>query len=278
MPQNCSNKVISLHFHKCREGHCPNSKVCYHINKTKLDFTKYGITGTDLVRRALLNQGYKVHESVCTTGTLEYYISLLNLYKNYNITISKKDFQTSNLEEFYNQIQVTIYDIEDAIAFKNYQKLFLIKDDLSLDIGIALLKTLDLGRIHIIIEQSYLESNARILTYLIHANEKKFNKQASLDTCLTSWVVNGCCPYVTNYIDITYDATVRKCPYQKDGYLIQGVEDSFQNTPVRTDCIYYKLFQRKDDERFVGTNIQDSTTNNGSGGCTKHRRRFSLRS
>lgn len=274
MAQNCSNRTISLHLHKCGENHCPNSSVCYHLNKDKYEGS---LIPTDKFRRTLLDSGYKVHESICITANLYYFNILLKYYRSYNITISRDDLIFSGINQHLNQIQVTVYNEEQARELVRHQKLFLIKDYESLQLGIHLMRS-PVGRIHLIIEQGYLERCPEILSYLIRANESKANATASLDTCLTSWVVNGRCPYETNYIDITYDNTVRKCPYQKEGYIFTSVNDSFVNTPVRKDCIYYKLFQRKNDERFGGTDIQDSTTDNGCGGCTKRRRRFSLRS
>ena len=76
-----------------------------------------------------------------------------------------------------------------------------------------------------------------------------------MDSCLTSWIINKECPYTTNYIDISYDWTVRRCPFEKEGVIIpkdfitnQNYIDLFNLPKSYGKCSYEEKLRREANE------------------------------
>lgn len=238
MEQNCSNKIISLHMMKC-EDKCHNDSSCYHLQKNIIVNDTYNF---DI--EYWLKKGYIIYNSLCKP-IKENDLRLLELYKNYNITISCLDVIISEIMQFKNQIQLSVYDSSDLTIYADFQKLFLIKDLESYAICLYIITNniTKYGRIHFNIDQ-----NTKNIKDYIHYISKIFNflkpSLFSLDSCFTSWVINGKCPYDdNNYIDITYDGTARKCPFNKNGNILSNdtTLDIFKFAASHEKCLYKEL-------------------------------------
>jgi hypothetical protein len=283
VPTSSNNKIISLHLQQCNYN-CPNSSVCYHRNK---DISNNIITGTDKFR-SYLTSYFKVHESICAFDKI-YHTMMLNNCPNYNITISSDLLLAinSSLINYKNQVQISVYlNLVTIHKFKEFQKLYLIKDNESLYFAYELMNY-ETGKLHFLLDQKYVQNNYgnMLLKNIFTEFQKRKDPLQTLDTCFTSWIVNGHCPYDSNnYIDITYDSTIRKCPYSKEGHPIDITDfnlndiDSWFKLDLKHDCIYKKIFTGELNGRIdKDSDIQNKTTNNGIGSGSKHMRRFSLR-
>lgn len=293
-----SPKVVSLHMQKCSGG-CPNASVCYHKNKAEEVVNELKPDNRHLLRIRLLEEGYKIHESVCEMYN-KYYLDLAKEYPNYNITISHEEiiryssspgFKKKCCDEMKDQVQVSVYDLDQIEEYKDYQKLFLIKDFDTLGQAFQLMK-METGKLHFIIDKKFLsEVNARNrIRDFINNFQNRMDPLQSADTCLTGWLINGHCPHETDYLDITYDRTARKCPYASKGIVMNNLElDSIEAyMTVHPDyhytidpifkCIYKDIFKGESNEqRLINTNLQNQNANNGSGSNTKRVRGLSLR-
>lgn len=285
MEQKCSldGKIISLHLQRC-SGYCPNASSCYHINK-EID-TACDLEGDAHIVTTCIRSGAKVHDSICTYYLQHHY--WLEKYANYNVTLSCDLLRSnSELKKFKNQLQVTVYNFEDVWEFREYQKLFLIKDDTTYARFCWLLGGYDgMGRIHFLLDQEYITPEL-VQEIIVDFNERAEEGQ-TLDSCLTSWLVNGECPYADgNYIDLTYDDTVRSCPYAKKGVRSKRGESldaqfGIQTLPSR--CKYMEYFggtlDEENPEETVRndakvSSLQNNFRNHVCGSYIKHRRRFS---
>jgi hypothetical protein len=246
MEQTYLNKIISLHLEKCG-GNCPHTKECYHI-KRKENKLSYNISNNIEIHKSIIRSGYKIHESICSKNRLtKWHIKELKKNKNYNITISANHFSLklkNILEKNKDQIQISVYDQYNLDVFKDWQKLFLIKNDESYNQFNEWLGK-NTGKLHFILDQNYV--NSSLIKKIILLFNNKCSKNQSMDNCLTSWLINGRCPYSNgNYIDINYDGTIRTCPYS-----IKGINPSKAATNLNqlfglkmlpTRCIYMSIF------------------------------------
>lgn len=242
MEQNYSNKIVSLHLKPCKYG-CPNKEVCYLRKRNPAQGNPLPIT----FKEDMLLQGFTIHDALCDTPT-SYNFFLLQRFKNYNITVSIEDLYSDTVKElqkFKNQVQVSVYDIKDVKAYSG-QKLFLIHDQQTLVRAKFLFKQDWVRNIHFNVDPTGFNSS---LVFL-----QDGDRNITMDTCLSSWVVNGECPYTTNYIDISYDWTIRKCPFAKDSIPIpknmitnSNYIDLFTLEPTPNECSYAEKFKRNDD-------------------------------
>ena len=284
-PNSLENKIVSLHLQGCQHL-CSNSSVCYLLGREIQDSQ---ISNTDRFRMETLVQGVKVHESVCTTNG-HYHMNMLRNFRNYNITISKRlifYFDAMDWQQFSDRIQVSIYTWDDARSeyLAPFQKLFLIKDTDTLVLGMRLLETCHpTGKVHLLLDQKFINKN--MILDLIKRTQNRNNLEVSLDTCLTSFIINGKCPYQdNNYVDIHYDGTLRTCPYKEQGITYNAnrslvsddLEEIFRIKFPENNCIYKEIFKGTNNERNQDPSVQDNTTNNGLGSSGKRMRRFSLR-
>jgi hypothetical protein len=276
-------KVVSLHLQSC-SGYCPNATVCYHTAKNK---TTGQIESTTSLRfDAILN--HKVHESICATNEvhIDFIKSLLINHSNFNITLSSliADVFCKD-EEFKEQIQVSVYNDEQIKKYKNYQKLFLVKDHKTLLEFYTLLfgsKSEETGRLHFLFDQEFIKN--RSFPILIQKFQESKNKLITLDTCFSSWIINGHCPYDDNsYIDISIDETIRKCPYEQNGTWFENLSskdlDKAFDLKFEPRCVYQKIFKGDKDGKFRKDSCNksedaDNEPRSGSGRV----RRLSLRS
>lgn len=253
MEQTCSNNILSLHLERC-SSRCPNKDVCYHIKK-KFSYNNiinsYSITSyIDFICSE--NKDITVYDSVCSIDELNTKVIIENLkiHKNYNITISCKHLPNSTniTEDIIDQIQLSVYSLLDCIKYKNYQKLFLIKDKESYDLFLTLLDC-KIGRIHFNIDKDTITRET--LFSIIKEFTYKRTEETSLDSCLESLLVNGECPYLTNYVDLSFDSTIRKCPFEKNGIQITDELHSYKdminilNKTEQNECRLQKIMMLK---------------------------------
>jgi len=238
MAQTSSNKIVSLHVDRC--GHsCPNRSVCYHMKKN-LSVTDFNLNITDRLR--ILTRGWTIHESVCI-GVSNLHWHLLKFYKNYNITISK-DLYEPYLDNRSEQVQITVYTLADIIAYTEYQKLFLIKNDSDWNFFLEHFYNDKVKRTHFLVDQEYIDK-AKVKVMCNMALDNKTTN--TVDSCLMSYLLNGRCPFsYYNYVDITFDGSARSCPYARCGvelppnYLDNS--DTFKVDTPPEKCIYRELF------------------------------------
>lgn len=278
-------KIVSLHLQSC-SGYCPNAAVCYHQCKTKITGK---VQDSVELRRAALDSGAKVHESICEISSYlqaSYYIKILKKNPNYNITISadRAHYFCSN-EEFVNQIQVSVYSLPEIKQYKDYQKLYLVKDHTTFGEFRSILfgsTAEETGRLHFLFDQEFIKH--RSIPDLVAKFQESKNKLITLDTCFSSWLINGHCPYDDNtYVDINFDATVRKCPYENNGTWFEDISGKNLETAFKISyeprCAYKKIFKgEKDGKLRKDSSNKDRVTDNGIRSSTGHRRGLSLRS
>lgn len=283
-PNSLENKIVSLHI-QASCGGCSNKSICYFMNRTKIRDPLF-VTSSDRMRVEFLKSGAKVHESICTTD-YHYHGALMGMYPNYNITISAEQILYTRTMEFLkpNQTQISVYNTEQIILYRDFQKLYLVKDFTTLDFAKSLFNESNTGKLHIILEQGFLARQRQILPALIQSFQERKNYSLTLDTCLTSFIVNGHCPYDNNnYIDLSWDGTARSCPYTKDGTRLNDkinynkLKELFSINLPKPNCFYKELFKGNNNERNgQDPNLQDHIANNGFGSDSKRVRRFSLR-
>ncbi|MCK9429000.1 MAG: hypothetical protein M0R17_03180 [Candidatus Omnitrophica bacterium] len=277
MEQDCSNKIVSFHLHRC-QNECTNKNICYLLNRKPS--ANYNCISQEKISNLIYT--FKVYESICYRNE----IRGIQALKNYNITISSeiiKDFPESLIKDCTNKIQISVYDYnihKICSEYPDHQKLFLIKDNYTLKFAEGLMNILT-GKLCFIIELKYLEQigKAGLYTFL-KLFYNRFDLSQNLDTCLSSWLLNGHCPYEHNYIDINYDGTVRKCPYEKEGHEIPSFNTTdivnFMDSNLTPKCIYSQWLGDTDVRH--STSVQDTKSDRGIRTDFKHSRRLSLRS
>lgn len=245
------SKIVSLHLEKCKRG-CPHSDICYL--RKRVVGTGYPLPLN--FREDMLEQGYTIHEAMCTPLTSSDK-DLLARYRNYNVTISYPVYIESNVEQSYSlgsQLQVSVYTEAQAVSVnKTVTKLFLIKDLATFRLACSLRNNNNIANLHFNIDMR-ISSNIQLLML------QNLQKNITLDSCMSSWIINGECPYTTNYIDISYDWTIRKCPFSTNGTPIpkniinkkrNNYDDLFKIIHKPAVCCYEKriLGDRKQDGR-----------------------------
>ena len=277
------SKIVSLHMQEC-SGNCPNASVCYMMNRPRLGPSP--VDGHGISFRTNLAKTYKVYDALCSPSTNWYQIrGILKLTKNYNITISSllyADLYTQ-LDSVADQVQISVYEDTISLVSPKYQKLFLIKDRQSLNFAYQCM-SMTTGKLHFILEQEFVRNGMGKsgIGDFIYRFQNRVDKWQSADTCLTSWLVNGHCPYdFNNYIDISSDSSIRKCPYEPHGVVAavnsSTIESLFQ-LEFEPKCVYRQIFKGDLDGQFVNnSDIQNPDANNGDGSSSKRVRRLSLR-
>lgn len=233
MEQNSSNRVVSLHLEKCTRP-CRNEKICYHLNKKLLNYDISSIT--KWLKEVAIPKGYTIYDSICNlTRDLSDFYS----YDNYNITINSKHINGLKYSIDKSRLQITIHNDKDIRKYINYQKLYLIHDDESLSFAIRKMKDIT-GYLHFVFYQNYIDKEKLLL--ITNKFTNRVDKKQSLDSCYSSWLLNGKCPYEKDYIDISYDGSIRKCPFQKIGAYPKSFKNIFRVKPKQERCIYEKIF------------------------------------
>lgn len=250
MEQNSTDKIVSLHMEPCSYD-CPNSDVCYHRRK-EISSGKTEEVFPINFRTHMLEMGFKLHESVCTT-VYSWQMVLLDLFPNYSITIPFPLFKKSKEEGIVipgKQVQITVYNKEQARAIPHYQKLFLVKNDETLEYAIKNgLWNMPYSYTHFCVDQDWVTKDK--LQELFYYRMLSNTIGTTVDSCATGWIANGRCPYDHgSYVDINYDGTLRTCPFNKAGVPISEVYNGDYNslftlrcTPER--CKYSELFTEK---------------------------------
>lgn len=237
MEQTCSTKIISLHLEECKHG-CPNEDACYL--KKRIVSSGYPLPSS--FKDDILEQGFLVYDALCRP-LVDKDIERLKKYANYNVTISILDFK-KGLRFTGSQIQLSLYSIQELDSIpEGALKLFLIKDKESLDISTFAVRSGTINNIHFNIDQGFLGNLGGFFV-------SNSNKKISVDSCYASWIINGECPYTTDYIDISYDWTVRKCPFSINGTPIpkefitnKNYIDLFSLEHTPEECVYSKKFK-----------------------------------
>lgn len=254
------NKIISLHPFKC-ETKCPNSKVCYHLNRwceKRWDHKKI---------QSLCKEAYRsdndVHIAVCNFNEARFVVYNMLEYSNINMTISinvynklvktydpiSKKTYGELLNECKDRLQVTVYYIQEIIDLKNdFQKLYLIKSEATFIVAKWLMKKEAVKNIHFPIAQDWASKNKDKLEKLIVVWTRIKDKSITIDSCLENYLMNGRCGYIDNYIDINYDITVRRCPFEVKGTSCKdmSIDDMFK-VEHKPSCIYHKLLGDKNE-------------------------------
>ena len=247
MEQSSTTKIVSLHMEPCSYD-CPNVDVCYHRKKSTFSGKTEEVLPLNF-REQMLDKGYIVHESKCTQLAY-WHETLLKLYPNYNITIPYSLFEKSKQNGIIipiKQVQITVYTKEQARKVLNYQKLFLVKNDETLQYAIKEgLWTIPYSYMHFCVNQDWVTSTK--LQELFYYKMLSNTIGTTVDSCAESWIINGGCPYNHgSYVDITYDGTLRACPFNKSGVPINEVYNgdygslfTLQCTPEK--CKYSEIF------------------------------------
>lgn len=216
-------RVISLHLqstNKCSLS-CPHKKICYHHNRECGE--NIGASIFPLVESWLNN--YEVHFSLCDlTEEVEQYINKWSSYKNFFITVSSKMFSEKLKNLRKDVFQISVYSLADVLKFKDYTKIFLIKDQDSLEKALDLTYLdEDIGNLHLAVDFKFAKESVivSLLVGVIDAIEK--NKNITLDSTLMNYIQHGKDAYVDDYIDINLDGTIRRSPF-----IDVGVEFDFK--------------------------------------------------
>lgn len=236
-----TKKIVSLHLEPCEHG-CPNQDVCY---LKKRESVSKGFPLPSDLRERMLEQGFVIHEALCRPMT-DYHLKLLKDFKDYNVTISSSDFKATSCSNCERQLQISIYgsDVSRIRSLpRNSTKLFLVKDDESHQVAQRLCK--EFNDLHINVDR--LWTSAMAVFFL-----KNSRQNISVDSCLESWMINGECPYTTDYVDISHDWTLRKCPFSvhgtpipKDFITNNNYTDLFSLEHRPEPCAYADKFKEK---------------------------------
>jgi hypothetical protein len=241
---------------------CPHMDVCYHRRKNTLSSKMEGVLPPNF-REELLERGCTIHESVCRLEPMHF--TLLRTFKKYNITLPYP-LVTNELLTFRDQIQISVYTKEQARALPTHQKLFLLKNNESLEYAKkhGFFNT-PFSFMHFNVNQDWITNKvlSELFLYRLLSNAHR----TTLDSCIESGLQNGRCPYNHgNYVDITFDGTLRTCPFTRDGIPItevyDGTYESLFKIPHRNDeCKYINWFGEVNGEN-KHTSIQDNGTDN----------------
>lgn len=247
--------IISLHLDECHDL-CPNSSVCYHKER-KNGQNKNSLTlGIWAKLSSLMQRGHQVYCAVqggkeSDLQSIKFGISthIPEVFNNFHATISCRSPIIKIWKEEITplapnwRVDISVYNDSELIEFKEFSKMFNIFNDETLATSLNLIKT-DVGRLHFTVDQNYLCANKdrgfSIIGMIINHNDPL----KTLDTCLSSWIINRKCPYQTGYIDIACDGKARKCPFLKEGTNILTIEDGIKLMDDKTPqtCAYTELF------------------------------------
>ncbi len=232
-------KTISLHLQKCRRK-CTNKDVCYHRDRE-------GKTKCGILKKVLEYKGKaNIHYSVCKNVTQ--HVRYLANHNYVGITIPYSLIYSSHwsLYNLPSTTQVSVHTFQEMFTddLVDVQKLYLIKDNTTYDIAIAILGENSKGKnIHFPIYQKWIKENKEKLYMLIEKWLKTRDTTLSLDSCLTGFLHSKECPYKNNYIDITFDGKFCKCPFSNNRKSIGDrlIEDLFSDN-FEVSCIYKTIF------------------------------------
>ena len=263
-------RLLSTHMDKCSINNCPHREICYHI-KRKDTGTRCDSPDMNKKITNISKQADHIYESICNEKNIINYIKaqISNVKdlkfdkKKYNITktmsyntyqqylpLFKKLINIMNIKQIdkfieYHKCQITVYNITQIQSLHyNVQKLLLIKDQKTYEYALHILSKnfIQYNNIHFPIYQEWARKNPVKLMTLIDKWNNRINKTISLDSCLENMLINHKCVYMENYIDINYDGTYRKCPFEIEGKPITDDIDSMYNDIYKPKCIYYELF------------------------------------
>lgn len=251
------NKIISVHNHSCKQQ-CQHADVCYFVNGKHREIDEIENSQIENIEKAIekISGEKEVFYSSCDfmSSFLTYGTNIYNNEKERHMTFSSNNYDNmlsmcSTKEDesvFKNNIQITVYNLEDLKSAKYYdiQKLFLIKDDATFETAISVFKDSSrYNKIHFPIYQKWAEDNENKLLMLVGIWNMCDNQTLSLDSCLENYVANGTCGYAVEYIDLRYDGTVRRCPFSDECHDINVKNpDEMFNIEFEPKCIYKKLF------------------------------------
>lgn len=240
MRQTYSNKIISLHLEPCEHG-CPNQDVCY-LKKRVLS-KGYPLPPT--FKDDILEQGFQVYDALCRPLN-ELDIHRLETYDWYHVTLSDRDYENGLHPKSFHlgQVQKSVYKLDEQSSDGTLQ-LFLIKDEKSFNEAYESLTNKRSNNLHFNVTREWSEG------YMGCFILQNFSRNISVDTCLTSWMINNECPYETDYIDISHDWTVRRCPFEKEGTPIpegliadKNYIDLFSLPFKAGQCAYEQYFKK----------------------------------
>jgi len=241
--QTSTDRFVSFHLDRCGIK-CPNNKVCYLLNRKKTDFN---INYINLLEQSLKN-GYTTYESISNVTTLDNRIKYIKNYKNYSVTVSYLLFLLGKSLAIIrqipvDQIQVSVYSKTQIEEMKKYQKLFLVKDNLSMQVFTdACSGKFVCSNIHFLFLQDYLDKNK--VYHIIKTFNNNKNNSITIDSCLHNYLLNGTCQWDEG-IDISSDGTMRSCVYSCNGMPIPKnakIDNLVSHKLFPAKCIYIELF------------------------------------
>jgi hypothetical protein len=246
-------KIISLHTYQDCHTNCPNQSVCYHRKRRNVNV--YTSIYEEYIKEWLENK-YQVYDALVdkNIGRLElYYLFNRDNYNNYHITVSSNERRLSlstcdkaKAWELYPNLNLTVYTIDEMRKYARYNKMFLVHSFQTLNLMANSAGSAGLGNIHYNVDQEFITPQ-NIKTIMSIMNDES-TEGKTLDTCLSSWVVNGKCPYEDNYIDIDSVGAIRKCPfsvYEQGGYTsLTNIDKAFE---LKYDgpCKYREIFNKE---------------------------------
>jgi len=240
-----SNKIVSLHLEGCSQKNCPHFNICY-LQKRKIQETNFDKSKFD--REYFLKKNYLIYEAICNKVSDEN-IKLLETYNNYNITLSYNSFilQKDILSKFKKQLQITVYNEDHLKVLEEYQKLYLVKDSDSLKFSIRH-SSEPWNNIHYTIDMNYISKDTYL--FIMLAILKSNSKNITIDSCADNVMNNNQCVYKKTYIDINYDGTIRRCPFQETGVYLgnssEEIEKAFDILFQSKKCKYLMMMEKKE--------------------------------
>lgn len=235
-----NRSVISIHPSKCSGG-CPNENVCY--------LKKRVTTNTNSIKlKSYLGLTLYTHDiylSVCSQKQVNEALTLVRCFKRVNLTIPftlLDNFKHLLQSPIRNRLQISVYSEDNIKVIGNeVQKLYLIKDQETLEFTKTVFKDEYISNIHFPIDQNFITKDETLKLLKLWRDCK--DPTITLDSCLENYAVHGKCLYQENYVDISLDGVYRKCVFDLVGKKIQdvnGIDQSIKKLIKKSEPVYCK--------------------------------------
>jgi hypothetical protein len=241
------SKIVSIHIDECKNP-CSNKKQCY--------LRKRAVHGTDIqCEIKWFGEGFydwaasndvQVHWAVSCTDNIYPIECDMEEFDNFHMTLPYKFYKRSTgLKKYGSRIQVTVHDVKElkAVQKDGVQALYLVKDKTTFKEAIKLLKKQ--YKVHLNIDQEWVRNNRQDFDYLVTC-WPQIPDHVTVDSCVQNYALYGKCMFIKDYIDINYDGTVRRCPFESQGVPIGNkTMDELFKVKYKPNCIYTEIFRRK---------------------------------
>ncbi len=240
-----SKKIISFHTSQCNLK-CPNHKSCYHIKRDKEPDANI-----DTLIVKAIGDGHEVHIAVCNVDEAKEFkelsqesnVSLTMSYDVYKDSRFHKGVSAADLLGKKENIQVTCYFMEQIIKLPDdVQKLYLIKSEATYIVAKWMIQAGAVKNIHLPIDQQWVKEHRDLFAEIIEAWTSCEEDSITIDSCAENYLLHGKCMYVTDYIDINNDGSVRRCPFEPKGTPGNSmtIDDMFK-IKYTPSCIYHEI-------------------------------------